>query len=196
MKLFRVYITILFLLNSLFGHGQGTILCPKFNVSIKSYYDSIKIAKINNFLNDSLAKIELVRIKPHQKIVYVLDVYNSSPITIKKHLDLYETIVQDDSIESNMISDSKNLSDSDYVKIIQFMFTQSNRIGLGGRCGYEPRNGILFYGADNKFLGFIEICFKCDGHRYTDNFDSFVQINSLDFTELKILFEGYQISVH
>ncbi len=122
MKLFRVYITILFLLNSLFGHGQGTILCPKFNVSIKSYYDSIKIAKINNFLNDSLAKIELVRIKPHQKIVYVLDVYNSSPITIKNIL-IYINISRHS--KSNM---KYELSDSTMLKN-SIMFTQSKELG-------------------------------------------------------------------
>lgn len=195
MKLFRVLTTFLFLICCSSVKGQREILCPKFNVSIHSSYDSITITKINKFLNDELMKIKLVRIKPHHIKDTILDAYNSSPITTERQRKVYQTIIRGDSIEYDMIEDSENLNDSDYVKIIRFMFTQAKRIGLGGRCGYEPRNGILLFGPNNKFLGFIEICFKCNGYSYTDNLFRLIHINSTDLYEIKSLFVSYNIAV-
>lgn len=34
-------------------------------------------------------------------------------------------------------------------------------------CSYSPRNGIIFYGEDDKVLGYFEICFECDIFRLT-----------------------------
>ncbi len=75
------------------------------------------------------------------------------------------------------------------------MFSQADTIHLTARYGYEPQNGILFYGSNNAFLGFLEICLKCNGSRHTNCSFQPLTINGKDFYELKEIVKRYNIGV-
>jgi len=92
----------------------------------------------------------------------------------------------------DMIEESINLHDSDYSSILKLIFTPDN-LHTSGAC-YCPRNGILFFGNCNEFLGFIEICFQCK-NEHTVLVPS-VEINGDDYKQLKKLFTLYNISTH
>ena len=194
MKLVKVYFLFYLLSFCLNGQAQRTIQINKGNFSINSFHDSTTTTQISDFVNAKLEKIVLVRIKPHDERKTFIDPYNSSPITIESQLKIYKTIIKNDSIKYDMIEDSINVRESDFIEIIRLLFTQENS-SKTGLCGYEPRNGIIFFGLNNEFLGFFEICFKCSQYSTTKNLPA-ISIDGNDFDVLKDIFKFYTIDIH
>jgi hypothetical protein len=189
------FLTIVPLLFCCFnGYGQY-ISCPKFNINYPSTYDSITTERINNFLNNQLHNVVLLRIKPHLKTETNFDLFSPSVKLTKTQIEVFSTIIQGDSLESNMIEKFKTANDSDLNKIIRIIFSRENKT-TSCRCGYEPQNGILFYDANGTYLGYIELYFKYFGYRQSSPLLSPTKINAEEFNELKTIFQKNGIDIN
>jgi hypothetical protein len=56
---------------------------------------------------------------------------------------------------------------------------------------YEPRHGIILWGTSGKYLGFVEICFECNGVRTTSGIPKPQNLPGYIFDELELLFKSF-----
>jgi len=167
------------------------IISKKFDFTIKTNYDSTKTIEINQFLNAKLNRIVLVRIKPHCENKFYLNFLNTKADLIKYKRCDYKTIIRGDTIKPDMIEKYTELHDRDYLMVLKSLFIPDS-VMSSGVC-YEPRHGILFFGAENDFIGFVEICFKC--LNYSNLLIPGIQISKEDYNQLKGLYEKYEITL-
>jgi len=111
----------------------------------------------SQFYYSKFSRIELISINP----VYFTEYNNftkkvdtiSRPLTIIiDSLKLDFTRINERSIISNSL-EIRNL--------LNLLYKNNQPEHLESFCGYQPRNGILFYDKKGKLVGFLEICFQC-----------------------------------
>lgn len=67
-----------------------------------------------------------------------------------------------------------------------FISSVQNEYNITGAC-YQPRNGILFFDKQNRFLAYLEICFECHGINGINSF-GLSGFTSNQYDELECLF--------
>lgn len=59
---------------------------------------------------------------------------------------------------------------------------------------YNPRNGILFFDASGKYLGFIELCFECYNMHHSPSLPLYQTPDYDGFKKLLEIFAQYEVS--
>lgn len=156
-----------------------------FALSSNSDLDSTAI-KNRNYYNTQIGSIEFVSLKMQ------MDGYRrfraKDDLFRKKHaVGYFSTILLKDSIDMTRFYERKFIDDTVRMQLEKVLFgtPQSN---INEFLCYEPRNGILFYDKSNVLLGIMEICFECQGVRYSAGFPMRPEIYPEQFRALKKLF--------
>lgn len=115
----------------------------------------------SSFYYSKFSKIELISINP---VLYTE--FNN----FKKKIDtlfIPETIIIDSSkIDFSRINERSQITNSIEINnIMNLLYKNYQPEHLEYFCGYQPRNGMLFYDEQGQLVGFLEICFECNGFR-------------------------------
>lgn len=140
-------------------------------------------------LKSQLTKIELVNIQPTEikrKVGKFRSIkFKSQNSIITNSGDLL--------INNKLISNPVKVDPTEGIEFLNLIYSDSAK-NYSIRC-YQPRHGILIYGTNDTYLGFIEICFECEAIQVTKGLPLPKNLPLYIFNSLKILFRKYGFDI-
>lgn len=143
----------------------------------------------------STTKIEIVRIEPvcNERRIRLESSWRKKKVKTCYAESALECLIIGDSLrcdlDTSKITGNTEISESDIETVFQLLY-DSETVTYLNVC-YSPRHGILFYDANDKQIGFVEICFECDRYLTTSDVPRFGLLSSVAFNELQKIFSKY-----
>jgi hypothetical protein len=146
---------------------------------------------------DQVGKVELVKLIPHcyKRKVFIDSLNRKKKLTFCRTQSAIESNIVDSAwvftLNEKVIGERKELKDEYRAKLFRAIFPAkaSNSMTM---C-YEPRHGVYFYGEDDKFLGFFEICFECSRSEATSGVPVHYLLPADSFQEMHRIFDEHDL---
>ncbi|MEM7035578.1 MAG: hypothetical protein AAF570_01290 [Bacteroidota bacterium] len=91
-------------------------------------------------------------------------------IELKKGLSRGGAIVRDGALNETAVTPGYRLKEKD-MKAVQKVIDRFQGTRLFAKC-FEPHHGIVWYNAKNRPVGWMSVCFLCDGIRFSPHIKS------------------------
>ena len=154
-----------------------------FSYGFALHADSTWRAERDAFVK-TVKRIELVRVLAEGPF-YRDDIYKVKENNPESILDAGE----EKGFKAHLISKPVEYDSLEVPFLLGLLFSDSTQSG-GLRC-YVPRHGVLLYGENDTYLGFVEICFQCEQVRGTLGIPRVLTLSRGIIKRIEWVFERY-----
>jgi hypothetical protein len=181
-----LYILLFFI--SFDSHSQ-TLRSSKYSVEIKTDLDSMLMDQFSSVLENEVASIKLVSLKP---LCGMYMRWNDS-LSLETEVErcYFKSLIdfKTNEVDVKRFKTIVEINSEDVSKLLLAIYQPKSDFEEGA-C-YEPRHGIVFYNNQNALIGYIEICFECSQIHVFGKVPYPEQMAYEDYMSIKEIFAGY-----